>query len=150
MISLARTRAMIWYSSRIGARIDPWLARATGGRVNTVLRQLPVVLLTVRGARSGLERTVALVYFTDGDDVILMASSYGRPKMPAWYFNLRANPAVRLEAMGRSGSYVARETEGEEHDRLYALAQLVYPGYADYEQRTDGVRRIPVMRLSPA
>ena len=149
MMDLARTRPMNWYSSRIGARIDPWLARVTRGRVNTALRQLPVVLLTVRGARSGLERTVALVYFTDGDDVILIASSYGRPKMPSWYFNLKANPDVRLEAMGQTGSYVAHEMQGEEHDRLLALAQLVYPGYADYERRTEGVRRIPVMRLSP-
>jgi hypothetical protein len=45
---------------------------------------LPLVLLTARGARSGLERTVPLVYFTDGGDVILMASSFGRPRFPAW------------------------------------------------------------------
>jgi len=149
MIALARTRAMTWYSSKIGARIDPWLVRVSRGRLNTVVRQLPVVLLTVRGARSGLQRTVALVYFTDGDDVILIASSYGRAKTPAWYFNLKANPDVRLEADGRSAAYLARETEGAERDRLFALARELYSGYGDYEERTAGIRRIPVMRLSP-
>jgi deazaflavin-dependent oxidoreductase (nitroreductase family) len=150
MIALARTRAMTWYSSNIGARIDPWLVRVSGGRLNTVIKTLPVVLLTVRGARSGVDRTVALVYFTEGEDVVLIASSYGRPKTPAWYFNLKANPRVRLEADGRSGTYVARETDGEERDRLFALATKLYSGYGDYELRTAGVRRIPVMRLTPA
>jgi deazaflavin-dependent oxidoreductase (nitroreductase family) len=148
--TLALTKAGTWFSSQVGARIDPWLLRVTRGRLDHTLGQIPIVLLTVRGARSGLERTVALLYFTDGEDVILMASSYGRANFPAWYHNLKANPDVRLEAMGRSGFYVAREAQGEDRDRLFELAKLVYRGYSDYEQRTTGIRRIPVMRLSPA
>jgi deazaflavin-dependent oxidoreductase (nitroreductase family) len=111
---------------------------------------IPVVLVSVRGARSGVRRTVPLLYFTDGEDVILIASSYGRAKFPAWYYNLKANPDVTLESMGRSGSYVAHEVEGEDRDRLFELAKLVYTGYSEYERRTSGIRRIPVMRLSPA
>lgn len=139
-----------WFYSHLAARCDPWLARATRGRVTSAMGLLPVVLLTARGARSGLERTVALVYFTDGEDVILMASSFGRPKFPAWYHNLKANPDVRLEAMGRRGAYVAREVHGAERERLYGLAQKLYSGYADYEQRTSGIRHVPVLRLTPA
>jgi deazaflavin-dependent oxidoreductase (nitroreductase family) len=150
MTAFALSKLGTWYSSKLGARIDPWLLRATRGRVDHTLGVIPVVLLTVRGARSGLERTVALLYFTDGDDVILIASSYGRAKFPAWYYNLKANPDVSLEAMGRSGPYVAHETEGEEHDRLFELAKMVYSGYGEYQRRTTGIRRIPVMRLSPA
>jgi deazaflavin-dependent oxidoreductase (nitroreductase family) len=112
-----------WFYSQVAARIDPWLARATRGRLTSPLGLLPVVLLTARGARSGLERTVALVYFTEGEDVILMASSFGRPKFPAWYHNLKANPEVRLEAMGRQGSYVAREVEGSP-EALQRLREL--------------------------
>jgi deazaflavin-dependent oxidoreductase (nitroreductase family) len=80
----------------------------------------------------------------------LIASSYGKAKFPAWYYNIKANPNVRLEAMGRTGSYVAHETDGEDHDRLFELATRVYTGYNDYKRRTEGIRRIPVMRLSPA
>jgi deazaflavin-dependent oxidoreductase (nitroreductase family) len=150
MTSIALSGPGTWFYSQVAARIDPWLARASGGRLSSTLGMLPLVLLTVRGARSGIERTVPLVYFTDGADVILIASSFGRPKYPAWYHNLKANPEVRLEAMGRRGSYVAREVDGEERDRLYGLAQKLYSGYGDYEQRTSGIRRVPVLRLSPA
>jgi deazaflavin-dependent oxidoreductase (nitroreductase family) len=150
LTAFALTKTGTWYSSQLGARIDPWLVRVTRGRVDSSFGQIPVVVLTVRGARSGVERKVPLLYFSDGDDVVLIASSYGKAKFPAWYYNIKANPDVRLEAMGRAGSYVARETEGEDHDRLFELAQRVYTGYSEYERRTSGIRRIPVMRLSPA
>jgi deazaflavin-dependent oxidoreductase (nitroreductase family) len=149
LTSFALTKVGTWYSSQLGARIDPWLVRITHGRVDSAFGQIPIAVVTVRGARSGVERKVPLLYFNDGDDVILIASSYGKAKFPAWYYNIKANPEVRLEAMGRSGSYVARETEGEDHDRLFELATRVYTGYNDYKRRTEGIRRIPVMRLSP-
>jgi deazaflavin-dependent oxidoreductase (nitroreductase family) len=148
--AFALTNAGTWFSSQVGARIDPWLLRASRGRVDHTLGQIPIVLVTVRGARTRRERTVPLLYFSDGQDVILIASSYGRAKFPAWYYNLKANPEVTLEARGRSAAYVAREAEGADRDHLFELAKLVYSGYNQYEQRTSGIRRIPVMRLSPA
>ncbi|HMD57391.1 MAG TPA: nitroreductase/quinone reductase family protein [Solirubrobacteraceae bacterium] len=150
VFAFALTGVGTWYSSKVGARIDPWLLRASRGRVDSAFGQIPIVLVDVRGARSGVERTVPLLYFNDGDDVILIASSYGRPNFPAWYYNLKANPDVRLEAMGRSGRYTAHEATGEDRDRLFELAKKVYRGYSDYERRTTGIRRIPVMRLAPA
>jgi deazaflavin-dependent oxidoreductase (nitroreductase family) len=150
LFAFAVSKAGTWYSSQLGARIDPWLLRASGGRVDHAFGQIPIVLLIVRGARSGVERTVPLLYFSDGEDVILMASSYGRAKYPAWYYNLKANPDVRLEVRRRSAPYQTSEVEGAERDRLFELAKKVYPGYSEYEHRTAGVRRIPVMRLTPA
>ncbi len=149
LTAFALTKTGTWYSSQLGARIDPWLVRATRGRVDSAFGQIPIVVVTVRGARSGVERKVPLLYFNDGDDVVLIASSYGKANFPAWYYNVKANPGVRLEAMGRAGSYVAREVDGEDHDRLFELAKRVYSGYGEYERRTTGIRRIPVMRLSP-
>jgi deazaflavin-dependent oxidoreductase (nitroreductase family) len=148
MTGVALSGPGTWFYSQVAARVDPPLARLTGGRLTSTMGLLPVVLLTTRGARTGIERTVALVYFTDGEDVILMASSFGRPKFPAWYHNLKANPLVRLEATGHSASYIAQEVTGEERDRLYDLAQRLYSGYGVYEQRTSGVRHVPVLRLS--
>jgi deazaflavin-dependent oxidoreductase (nitroreductase family) len=143
------TRPGTWFYSQVAARIDPWLVRASRGRVSSVAGLLPIVLLTAKGARSGIERTVPLVYFTDGEDVILMASSFGRPRYPAWYHNVKANPVVRLEAMGRGGTFRAQETEGAERERLYELATRVYRGYGIYEERTAGIRHVPVLRLTP-
>ncbi|MBA2522520.1 MAG: nitroreductase family deazaflavin-dependent oxidoreductase [Solirubrobacterales bacterium] len=109
----------------------------------------PLVLLRVRGRRSGELRIVPLVYYTDGDDVILVASSFGRAKHPAWYLNLVANPEVELTAGGVTGRYRAREVEGAERDRLFALARQNYAGYGNYEVMA-GERRIPVLALRVA
>jgi len=149
LTAFALTKTGTWYSSQVGARIDPWLVRISRGRLDSAFGQIPIVVVTVRGARSGIERKVPLLYFSDDGDVVLIASSYGKAKFPAWYYNIKANPEVHLESMGRSGTYVAREVEGEDHDRLFELAKRVYSGYNQYEQRTVGIRRIPVMRLSP-
>jgi deazaflavin-dependent oxidoreductase (nitroreductase family) len=150
LTAFALTKTGTWYSSQLGARIDPWLVRISRGRLDSAFGQIPIAVVTVRGARSGVERKVPLLYFSDDGDVILIASSYGKAKFPAWYYNIKANPEVRLEAMGCSGSYVAREVDGADHDRLFELAKRLYSGYSDYERRTAGIRRIPVMRLSPA
>lgn len=149
MFSFALTPAGTWYSSKVGARIDPWLLRVSRGRVDHAAGTIPIAVMTVRGARSGVERKVPLLYFNDGEDVILIASSYGRPKFPAWYYNLKANPDVTLEAKSRSARYRASEASGEDRDRLFERAKQVYRGYGEYESRTAGVRRIPVMRLTP-
>jgi deazaflavin-dependent oxidoreductase (nitroreductase family) len=136
-----------WLGIHVSARIDPWLLRVSDGRLATT-GFFPLVLLTVRGRRSGEPRTVPLVYFTRGDEVILTASSFGRARNPAWYLNLKANPEATLTTGGISGRYRAREAEGPERDELYALARRLYAGYGIYEQRA-GERTIPVLALEP-
>lgn len=144
----ALSKAGLWYGINVAAKIDPKLMRMSGGRVNLLAGALPTVLLTVRGRRSGIERTVPLVYFSDGDDVIVMASSFGRPKLPAWYHNLKASSEATLTAGGVSERYRATEVEGPERDALYEKAKQVYEGYGLYEERTAGIRRVPVLRLT--
>jgi len=138
-----------WLYVHVSSRVDPWLIRSTGGRVDSSFGAAPVVLLTVRGARSGIERTVPLWYFTDGEDVIVIASSFGRPRYPAWYHNLKANPEATLYRRGARGRYTAQEVEGPERERLYALATQLYSGYSVYQDRVTGIRHVPVMRLTP-
>jgi deazaflavin-dependent oxidoreductase (nitroreductase family) len=124
-----------------------WLARSRLG----VYLPLPFASLTTTGARSGLPRTTAVLYFNDGDDLILMASNFGGDRHPAWYHNLREHAEARLSRAGRSGSYRAVEvTDEAERERLFAVAVGVHRGYADYRERTArSGRRIPIMRLSP-
>jgi deazaflavin-dependent oxidoreductase (nitroreductase family) len=148
LMPFALSKPGTWYGINIASRVDPKLMKLTRGRVNLGGNVLPTLLLTTRGRKSGVERTVPLVYFTEGDDVILMASSFGRPKLPAWYHNVMASEAVTLTAGGVSERYRPREVQGPERDALYEKAKRVYEGYGIYEQRTSGIRRVPVLRLS--
>jgi deazaflavin-dependent oxidoreductase (nitroreductase family) len=150
-VGFVRSPAGRWFGINVSARIDPFLLRVTGGRVSS-FQMAPIVALTAPGRTSGEPRTTPLLYFTDGGDVILIASSFGREKHPAWYHNVRAHPEVTLTARGHSGRYVAREATGEERERLWLLANQLYPGYDDYQTRATASGRgpIPVLVLSPA
>jgi F420H(2)-dependent quinone reductase len=143
----ARQRPVTWFLIHVGNRIDPVMMKATGGRVRSTLNG-PTVLLTHTGAKSGKKRTTPLAYFSDGDNVVLIASQGGAPKHPAWFHNVKANPDVELWTHGGGGRYRAREAEGELRDRLWHMATSFYPGYAKYQERTPD-RRIPVVVCAP-
>ena len=144
---IARQPPVTWFLVNVGNKIDPYLMRATGGRVKSTI-SAPTVLLTHTGAKSGRKRTTPLAYFTEGDDVVLIASRGGHQNHPAWYHNITANPEVELWARGVGGPYRAREAKGEERQRLWDLATGFYPGFARYQERA-GERTIPVIVCSP-
>lgn len=133
---------------RFAADLDPLLHAWTRGRFGNLV-PMPFASMTTTGARSGRARTAAVLYFNDGDDVILIASNYGTARHPSWYHNLRAHPEAVLVRGRRSGRYVAAEEMDEaERERLFALSHGIYSGYAQYRVRTAAVgRRIPIMRL---
>jgi deazaflavin-dependent oxidoreductase (nitroreductase family) len=143
-----RTKAGRWFGINVAARLDPALLKATRGYVGFGL-MLATANLTTTGAKSGQPRTTTVLYFSDGDDVILVPSSFGREKHPAWYHNLKAHPEATLESRGRSGRYIATEVDHEaERERLFALVDRTYAGYADYRVRAAETGRvIPIMRL---
>ena len=142
------TRPGAWFFTHVAMRIDRRLMPATKGRVRMSLG-MPSLLLAHRGAKSGIERTTPLLYFTRGDDVVLIASNGGAPKHPAWYHNVRARREVSLSNGGASRRYLGREAEGEEREALWRDACTLYPGYAKYQERA-GSRRIPVMGFTPS
>jgi deazaflavin-dependent oxidoreductase (nitroreductase family) len=147
--SFGRSAAGSWYLKKIAPRIDPPLLRLTGGRVSSVY-PVPVMLLTTTGAKTGKPRSLPLLYVTDGDRIILIASNYGGKSHPAWYRNLVAHPEVEVLAGKRSGRYVASEiTDPDEREHAWELALNQYAGYADYEVRA-GNRTIPLIRLERA
>lgn len=145
---LAERRVVTWYLVHVGRVVDPFLMRISNGRFNSTGTN-QIVVLTHTGRKSGLERTTPLVYFTDGDDVILIASKGGAPENPIWYLNLTANPDVELHVGPNGGPYRARTAEGAERERLWNLAVGLYRGYAGYAERAPG-RTIPVVVCSPS
>jgi deazaflavin-dependent oxidoreductase (nitroreductase family) len=148
MEPIALTGAGRWFTISVAPKIDATLGRASSGRL-TSLPGIPMLLLTHRGAKSGRTYVTPLLYFTDGDDAVVIASNYGRERHPSWLANVRANPEVRLLARGRGGRYRARVVaDGPERDRLFGLAKRLTRAYANYEQRATE-RTIQVVVLSP-
>jgi deazaflavin-dependent oxidoreductase (nitroreductase family) len=144
--AFGRTAAGRWYVRNISVLVDPALLRLTGGRVSSVY-PVSVMLLTTIGARTGLQRTLPLVYLNDGAGLILVASNFGNKTNPAWYRNLLANPKVEVLAGKDSGSYLATEiSDPTERDRTWALVLDMNTGYDYYEARA-GDRTIPLISL---
>lgn len=119
--------------------------RANGGKVGPPFEGAPMVLLTTTGAKSGQERVNPLVYSTDGDRVVVIASKAGAPTNPDWYHNVRANPTVKVEIGDETYAATATVVEGAERDRLFDAQAELMPGFRDYEKATDRV--IPVVVL---
>ena len=145
---IAASKAGGFYFVHIVSRVDPWLLRTSNGRLHSLPGGPPVLLLEHTGAKSGQARETALVHGVDGTSILLVASKAGAVKHPAWYHNLKAHPECGVIAKGRSGRYVARELQGEERERAWAIVTDVYRGYDDYQARTGG-RVIPVLALEP-
>jgi deazaflavin-dependent oxidoreductase (nitroreductase family) len=150
MSSFAASPAGSWFFLHVANPVDRRLLPATNGRLSLSIGQ-PVLCLEVVGAKSGQIRRTPLLFTEVNGDLVLIASATGRPKHPAWYHNIRANPRVKVYAPGcRTGEYVARTAEGAERERLWDAAVDLYGGFEVYEGRTAGLREIPVVALSRA
>ena len=132
----------------VAAPLEAPLMAATGGRIRLNIA-VPMVVLSSTGAHSGERRETPLAYFTDGDDVVLIASNYGGARHPAWYHNLLSNPDCELHIGPRGGRFVAHEAGGADRDRLYALATDRLARVFALHEKRSGSRKIPVMRLTP-
>jgi deazaflavin-dependent oxidoreductase (nitroreductase family) len=119
--------------------------RANDGKVTGVFAGRPLLLLTTTGAKSGRPRVSPLVYTTDGDRIVTIASKGGAPTNPDWYHNLVANPTVTVELPGETFQARATVIEGAERERLYDAQAALMPGFAEYQQKTT--RQIPVVVL---
>ena len=140
---LLNTRVANWLSRHVIWKVDPLLMRISGGRIGFGVG-LPTALLETRGARSGRLRRNGVIYFNDGDDVIVIASKLGMPDHPTWFHNHCAHPDVVLGGDPFRAEVVADDAE---RTRLWALADNVFPPYAAYRARTQ--RTIPIVRLVP-
>ncbi|MCA1783053.1 MAG: nitroreductase family deazaflavin-dependent oxidoreductase [Dermatophilaceae bacterium] len=108
----------------------------------------PVVMLTMRGAKSGAIRKVPLMRVEHAGVYAAVASIGGGPKHPQWYHNLVAAPRVELMDGTESWPTVAREIHGEEYDTWWERCVTAFPPYAEYVERAaEADRRIPVFLL---
>ena len=130
--------------------VDRRLLAWSGDRLclTTPLTGLPVARISTTGARSGAPRTHPLTALREGECYALVGSNFGRPRPPAWVYNLRAHPQVRLHAADGSGRFSARPASPAEYDRFWNRAVELYPGYAAYARRA-APRKVPIFVLTP-
>lgn len=121
--------------------------RSNAGQVGGNFAGAPLLLLHTVGARSGQERVNPMMYQDLGGAVAVFASKAGAPTNPDWFHNLRANPKVTAEIGSETREFRARTAVGDERERIWRKQKQDYPGFADYEAKTD--RAIPVVILDP-
>lgn len=144
--NFGRSRPGQFFARNVLFHVEPWLYRATAGRYPRVLRGPMTAPLTTTGAKTGQRRVRQLTYFHDGPDAILLASNLAKPTNPGWFYNLKAHADCQLG----DENFVAEEVvDPAEYDRLFALAEQVFAGYAEYRETTSRIgRHIPVLRLT--
>jgi len=132
-------------STSAWARDQADLYEKSGGTEGTMLRGMPVVIVTSVGARSGKLRKTALMRVEHEGVYALVASLGGAPKNPVWYYNLKKDPHVELQDGPAKDDYLAREVYGDEKAIWWERSVAAYPDYADYQTKTT--RPIPVFVL---
>ncbi|HTT75864.1 MAG TPA: nitroreductase family deazaflavin-dependent oxidoreductase [Candidatus Binataceae bacterium] len=120
--------------------------RANQGIVSGAMEGMPILLLTMTGAKSGRTLTRPLCYSRDGGRVIIIASYGGAPGNPPWYHNLLANPLVTVELGTEKFKARAAEAHGAERQRLFDGQARLMPFFNDYQKKTK--RQIPVITLT--
>src|SRR5665213_569310 len=124
------------------------LYESSGGLEGTTLRDLPVIILTSRGASSGKLRKTPLMRVEHDGTYAVVASQGGAPTHPLWYFNLLADPHVKLQDGPQQWDRVARQVEGAERTLWWERSVAAYPPYAEYQERTERVIPVLVVELA--
>jgi deazaflavin-dependent oxidoreductase (nitroreductase family) len=142
---------MSWIRPRALVRIDREMFRLSRGRttLSAWISGLPIIMLTTTGARSGQARTLPVLALPEGDRLVLIASNFGLPTNPSWYYNLRAQPHVMITWQGTSVEMCARELSGAERQRYVDLGVQAYPWWQQYHRRA-APRIVPVIMLEPS
>ncbi len=125
------------------------LLKISGGRLGWTAGKMPVLELTTVGRKSGAKRSVMLTSpHQDGDSILVVASKGGEDTHPAWFLNLRDEPAVEVAWKGAPAKpMTARILDTEEREALWPTVTGKYKNYGGYQEKTD--REIPLVMLDP-
>ena len=122
--------------------------RANDGRVGGPFEGRTLLLLHHRGAKTGTERVNPVAYQRlSPDSVAVFASKGGAPTNPDWFYNLVANPDVSVEIGSEAFPVHARIAAGQERERIWERQKHDWPGFGEYDEKTRGIREIPVVVL---
>lgn len=127
--------------------------RANGGQVGGDFAGMPLVLLHHQGRKSGRDFVTPLAYLADEENprrIYIFASKAGAPSDPDWFRNISAAGRATVERGTETYEAQVQEITGADRDRIYGEQATRYPGFAGYEEKTAGIRTIPVVALDRA
>lgn len=132
---------------RLGNTVASTLYRRTGGRALKSVAGLPVLLLTVRGRRTGEPRTVPLAYLMHDGSYLVVGSAAGQDTEPQWFRNLRRADTAQVQISGDTSTVDVRVLQGSERDHVWNTVVVRHANFAQYQSKTDRV--IPLAVLTP-
>lgn len=153
MHQVASTSAGAWFLARTQHHLDRIVFKLSGGRTTMagIITGLSVVVLSAKGAKSGVIRDIPLLCVEDEAEpgvFAIVASNFGQGHNPAWYYNLKANPQASCTLRGQIQDYMATELKGDEYQRYWGYALDTYMGFPHYKSRV-GDRHIPIFVMKP-
>ncbi|GAA1991397.1 nitroreductase/quinone reductase family protein [Amycolatopsis minnesotensis] len=131
----------------LGRRADSRVPGHGGGAEGHEWNGIHTLVLATTGRRSGIPRRTCLIYGTDGEDFVVVASKGGADADPEWFKNLRADPGAGVQVGARRFTARARVASPAERAPLWAKMARIFPLYDDYVRKTG--REIPVVLLTP-
>jgi deazaflavin-dependent oxidoreductase (nitroreductase family) len=148
---VATAKPVTWFFAKTLRHLDGAALRLSRGQVtlSAVVAGIPVLTVTTTGARTGQRRTSPLLGVPAGDDIAVIGTSFGQPRTPGWYLNMRANPEIDVTYRNKTIRAFAREASPEDGQAIWDRARTIYGGYDAYARRIKG-RKIHIMILVPA
>jgi deazaflavin-dependent oxidoreductase (nitroreductase family) len=128
-------------------KVIVFLYNVSGGRIGGKVGNLPVLLLTTTGRKTGKQRTLPVGYIMDGSAYVITASAGGADKHPGWFFNIRSNPQAAIQVKDKPIKVTAEIAGPEKKPELWTRLVEVAPNFAGYQKRTS--REIPMVILYP-
>jgi F420H(2)-dependent quinone reductase len=132
---------------RAGRALNNGLYRATGGRLMGTVRGMPVLLLTVRGRKTGAKHTTPVLYLEDDGNYLVAGSGAGSAKEPQWFQNLRHADEAEIEVGRRRLGVGVTVADGAQREILWQKLLVNAPFFADYQAKVE--RQIPMAVLTP-
>jgi len=135
------------FSTQLFLSFHVFIYRLTNGKIMGAFGANSILLLDMVGRKSGKKRTTPVMYIRDGDNYVITASAGGADTNPAWYFNLKSNPATTIQVLDQKINIIAQEASPDKRKKLWTQLTSLSPQFKQYEKKTK--RIIPMFILRP-
>ncbi|MFR0357603.1 nitroreductase family deazaflavin-dependent oxidoreductase [Streptomyces sediminimaris] len=120
---------------------------ASGGTEGHESNGVQMLVVATTGRRTSIPRRTCLIYGTDGEDFVVVASKGGADDDPEWFKNLQADPSAGVQVGPRRFTAHARVASAAERALLWPRMARIFPLYDEYAHKTT--REIPIVLLTP-